>query len=98
VARSARTRRIARVTQRQPCRPPGRILRLQAPWNAPADDGPGGALYPDRPVACRGRQRAHGAGDDWCASVAFKGYMDGSAGSRTAYFFEPFSDSAATTA
>jgi predicted amidohydrolase YtcJ len=35
-----------------------------------------------------------GAGDDglWIGGV--KGYVDGSAGSRTAYFFEPFTDSA----
>jgi predicted amidohydrolase YtcJ len=37
---------------------------------------------------------AHGAGDDWVRISGVKGYMDGSAGSRTAYFFEPFSDSA----
>jgi len=35
-----------------------------------------------------------GAGDDWVRIGGLKGYMDGSAGSRTAYFFEPFSDSA----
>ena len=33
-------------------------------------------------------------GDDWVRIGGVKGYMDGSAGSRTAYFFEPFSDSA----
>jgi predicted amidohydrolase YtcJ len=37
---------------------------------------------------------SHGAGDDWVRIGGVKGYMDGSAGSRTAYFFEPFSDSA----
>jgi predicted amidohydrolase YtcJ len=37
---------------------------------------------------------ARGAGDDWVKIGGVKGYMDGSAGSRTAYFFEPFSDSA----
>lgn len=37
---------------------------------------------------------AQGAGDDWVAIGGLKGYMDGSAGSRTAFFFEPFSDSA----
>jgi len=36
----------------------------------------------------------HGAGDDWVRINGVKGYMDGSAGSRTAYFFDPFSDSA----
>jgi len=35
----------------------------------------------------------YGAGDDWVRIGGLKGYMDGSAGSRTAYFFEPFSDS-----
>ena len=35
-----------------------------------------------------------GAGDDWIRIAGVKGFMDGSAGSRTAYFFEPFSDSA----
>src|SRR5207247_10361700 len=34
-----------------------------------------------------------GAGDDWVRIGGVKGYMDGSAGSRTAFFFEPFSDS-----
>jgi len=38
--------------------------------------------------------RQHGAGDDWVQIGGVKGYMDGSAGSRTAFFFEPFSDSA----
>ena len=38
--------------------------------------------------------RQHGAGDDWVRIGGVKGYMDGSAGSRTAFFFEPFSDSA----
>ena len=37
---------------------------------------------------------AHDRGDDWVKIGGVKGYMDGSAGSRTAYFFEPFSDSA----
>ncbi len=35
-----------------------------------------------------------GAGDAWVRIGGVKGYMDGSAGSRTAFFFEPFSDSA----
>ncbi|PYO96006.1 MAG: amidohydrolase [Gemmatimonadetes bacterium] len=35
-----------------------------------------------------------GRGDDWVKIGGLKGYMDGSAGSRTAYFFEPYSDSA----
>jgi hypothetical protein len=37
---------------------------------------------------------ARDAGDDWVRIGGVKGYMDGSAGSRTAFFFEPFSDSA----
>lgn len=35
-----------------------------------------------------------GSGDDWVRIGGVKGYMDGSAGSRTAFFFTPFSDSA----
>jgi len=35
-----------------------------------------------------------GQGDDWVRIGGVKGYMDGSAGSRTAFLFEPFSDSA----
>src|SRR5213080_3752032 len=35
-----------------------------------------------------------GHGDDWVKIGGLKGYMDGSAGARTAYFFEPYSDSA----
>jgi predicted amidohydrolase YtcJ len=35
-----------------------------------------------------------GRGDDWVKIGGLKGYMDGSAGSRTAYFFEPYADSA----
>jgi predicted amidohydrolase YtcJ len=37
---------------------------------------------------------ATNSGDDWVRIGGVKGYMDGSAGSRTAFFFEPFSDSA----
>ena len=37
---------------------------------------------------------ARDPGDDWVRIGGVKGYMDGSAGSRTAFFFEPFSDSA----
>src|SRR6202008_4004419 len=37
---------------------------------------------------------AKNRGDDWIPIGGVKGYVDGSAGSRTAYFFEPFSDSA----
>jgi predicted amidohydrolase YtcJ len=35
-----------------------------------------------------------GRGDDWVKIGGLKGYMDGSAGSRTAYFFDAYSDSA----
>ena len=35
-----------------------------------------------------------GQGDDWVRIGGVKGYVDGSAGSRTALFFAPFSDSA----
>jgi predicted amidohydrolase YtcJ len=37
---------------------------------------------------------ASNKGDDWVRIGGVKGYMDGSAGSRTALFFEPYSDSA----
>src|SRR5437588_3573069 len=39
-------------------------------------------------------RRAGSAGDAWVKLGGVKGFMDGSAGSRTAYFFEPYSDSA----
>lgn len=32
------------------------------------------------------------ASDDWLTLAGFKGFMDGSLGSRTAYMFEPYSD------
>ncbi len=32
-------------------------------------------------------------GDDWVRIGGLKGYVDGSAGSRTAYFFQPYADS-----
>ena len=41
----------------------------------------------------RGRG-GNGGGDDWIRLRGVKGFMDGSAGSRTAYFFDTFSDSA----
>ena len=40
---------------------------------------------------------ALGAGDDWVRVAGVKGYMDGSAGARTAKFYEPYSDSAGYT-
>src|SRR5437016_7583929 len=38
--------------------------------------------------------KAHGAGDAWVKIGGLKGFMDGSAGYRTALFFEPYTDSA----
>ena len=38
--------------------------------------------------------RATGSGDDWVRIGGLKGFMDGSAGSRTAYFFGAYDDSA----
>src|SRR5213596_2594180 len=38
--------------------------------------------------------KAHGAGDAWVKIGGLKGFIDGSAGSRTALFFEPYADSA----
>src|SRR5437867_8584702 len=38
--------------------------------------------------------KAHGAGNAWVKIGGLKGFMDGSAGSRTALFFEPYADSA----
>ncbi len=38
--------------------------------------------------------RASGPGDDWVRIGGLKGFMDGSAGSRTAYFFDAYDDSA----
>lgn len=37
---------------------------------------------------------ASGPGDDWVRIGGLKGFMDGSAGSRTAYFFDAYNDSA----
>jgi hypothetical protein len=37
---------------------------------------------------------ASGSGDDWVRIGGLKGFMDGSAGSRTAYFFDAYNDSA----
>ena len=39
--------------------------------------------------------KAHGTGDAWVKIGGLKGFMDGSAGSRTALFFEPYADSGA---
>ncbi|HTH65275.1 MAG TPA: amidohydrolase [Gemmatimonadales bacterium] len=37
---------------------------------------------------------ASGAGDEWVRIGGLKGFMDGSAGARTAYFFDAYNDSA----
>jgi len=37
---------------------------------------------------------ASGGGDDWVKIGGLKGFMDGSAGARTAYFFDAYNDSA----
>jgi predicted amidohydrolase YtcJ len=59
------------------------------------------AVYLDlsqwRAVADTVRSRGQGEGDDWVKIGGLKGYVDGSAGSRTAYFFEPYADSAGYT-
>jgi predicted amidohydrolase YtcJ len=39
--------------------------------------------------------KAQGTGDAWVKIGGLKGFMDGSAGSRTALFFEPYADSGA---
>jgi predicted amidohydrolase YtcJ len=56
------------------------------------------AVYLDlsqwRAVADTVRRRGRGEGDAWVKIAGLKGYVDGSAGSRTAYFFEPYADSA----
>ena len=36
--------------------------------------------------------RRHGRGDEWIHLGGLKGFMDGSLGSHTAYFFEPYND------
>ncbi|HEX4561316.1 MAG TPA: amidohydrolase [Gemmatimonadales bacterium] len=41
--------------------------------------------------------RILGAGDDWVRVAGVKGFMDGSAGARTAKLYEPYSDSAGYT-
>jgi predicted amidohydrolase YtcJ len=42
--------------------------------------------------ALRGEVDAHGGGDSWLKIGGLKGFMDGSLGSHTAAFFEPFTD------
>lgn len=41
--------------------------------------------------------RKHDAGDDWLRLGGFKAFMDGSLGSSTAYFFEPYRDDSKTS-
>lgn len=41
--------------------------------------------------------RAHGIGDDWLRVAGVKGYVDGSLGSTTALFYEPYKDSPKTS-
>jgi len=40
--------------------------------------------------------RANGSGDDWLRVAGVKGYVDGSLGSTTALFYEPYNDAPAT--
>lgn len=40
--------------------------------------------------------RAHGRGDDWLRWGGLKGFVDGSLGSTTAWFYEPFTDAPQT--
>ena len=42
--------------------------------------------------ALRDDVETNGIGDDWLRTGGLKGFMDGSLGSHTAYFFEPFTD------
>ncbi len=41
--------------------------------------------------------RANGAGDDWLRVAGVKGYVDGSLGSTTALFYQPYNDAPETT-
>lgn len=41
--------------------------------------------------------RVHGRGDDWLRWGALKGFVDGSLGSTTAWFYEPYTDAPETT-
>ena len=41
--------------------------------------------------------RAHGVGDDWLRVAGVKGYVDGSLGSTTALFYQPYDDSPETS-
>lgn len=58
-------------------------------------------VYARTPLAAWERQRdlvaAHGRGDDWLRLGGFKAYADGSLGSSTALFFEPYADLLSTS-
>jgi predicted amidohydrolase YtcJ len=41
--------------------------------------------------------RARGIGDDWLRAAGVKGYVDGSLGSQTALFYEPYNDAPETS-
>jgi predicted amidohydrolase YtcJ len=41
--------------------------------------------------------RVHGAGDEWLRVAGVKGYVDGSLGSTTALFYEPYNDAPETS-
>lgn len=41
--------------------------------------------------------RAHGVGDEWLRVAGVKGYVDGSSGSRTALFYQPYNDDPRTS-
>src|SRR5437773_2345877 len=69
------------------------------PWRTPPPCGPPASPRP-RPRrravrSCATRRPAAGAGDPWVKIGGLKGFRDGSAGSRTALFFEPYADSGA---
>jgi predicted amidohydrolase YtcJ len=57
-------------------------------------------IYARTPLAQWEKQadwiKKQGAGDDWLRLGGFKAFMDGSLGSSTAYFFEPYNDDPAT--
>jgi predicted amidohydrolase YtcJ len=58
-------------------------------------------IYMRTPIASWKRQKdlvaAGGRGDEWLRFGGFKGYVDGSLGSTTALFFEPYADAPATS-
>ncbi len=58
-------------------------------------------IYARTPIATWKKQRdlvaAQGRGDDWLRLGGFKGYVDGSLGSTTALFFEPYADAPKTS-